>query len=42
MVDSLSLDLRKRIVAAYRAQKGTYVEIASQFQVGGASVSRLL
>lgn len=38
----LSLDLRKRIVAAYRANKGTYAEIAAQFQVGEASVSRLL
>jgi transposase len=41
-MDPLSLDLRKRIVAAYRAKKGTYAEIAAQFQVGEASVSRLL
>ena len=42
MASPLSLDLRKRIVAAYRAKNGTYVEIAEQFQVGEASVSRLL
>jgi transposase len=38
----LSLDLRERIVAAYRRGEGTYAEIAERFDVGEASVSRLL
>lgn len=38
----ISLDLRKRIVAAYGADGGTYEEIATRFAVGEASVSRLL
>ena len=39
----LSLDLRRRIVEAYRAkQSGTYIETAKLFRVGEASVSRLL
>ncbi len=42
MAGPLSLDLRKRIVAAYRAGRGTYLEIAALFQVGEASVSRLM
>jgi transposase len=39
----LSIDLRRRIVEAYRNKKsGTYVETAEMFRVGEATVSRLL
>lgn len=39
----LSIDLRRRIVEAYRAKKsGTYIETAKLFRVGEATVSRLL
>ena len=39
----LSLDLRRRIVEAYRAERsGTYAETATLFGVGEATVSRLL
>lgn len=38
----LSDDLRRRIVAAYQAGEGTLREIAERFQVGSASVTRLL
>ena len=42
MAEAISLDLRKRIVAAYEAGEGTYLEIAQRFKVGEATVSRLL
>lgn len=42
MPEALSLDLRRRIVAAYKRGEGTYAEIAALFSVGEASVSRLL
>ena len=38
----LSNDLRRRIVAAYQAGEGTLDEVAERFQVGSASVTRLL
>lgn len=38
----ISIDLRKRIVAAYQRGEGTYAEIAQRFCVGEATVSRLL
>jgi transposase len=42
-VKNLSLDLRRRIVAAYAAKRsGTYEETAELFDVGEATVSRLL
>src|SRR5947209_11371732 len=40
---NLSIDLRRRIVAAYEAKRsGTYVQTAELFDVGEATVSRLL
>jgi transposase len=43
VVKTLSLDLRRRIVAAYTArQSGTYEATAKLFDVGQATVSRLL
>jgi transposase len=42
MVTPLSMDLRQRIVSAYVAGNRTYEEIARLFNVGRASVSRLL
>lgn len=40
---TLSLDLRRRIVEAYRAKKsGTYEQTAEVFGIGDATVSRLL
>ena len=41
-MNSLSLDLRRRIVAAYERNEGTYAELAQRFGVGEATVSRLL
>jgi transposase len=39
----LSIDLRRRVVEAYRAKRsGTYAETASLFGIGEATVSRLL
>lgn len=38
----LSIDLRRRVVAAYLAGEGSYAEIAERFGIGEASVSRLL
>jgi transposase len=39
----LSLDLRKRLVEAYRSKRsGTYEKTAALFRVGEATVSRLL
>lgn len=42
MAAPISKDLRRRVVAAYRAGKGTYPQIAELFGVGEASVSRWL
>lgn len=39
---SYSVDLRRRIVAAYERGEGSYKEIADRFSVGYATVSRLL
>ena len=38
----LSLDLRTRIVAAYNAGEGTYVEIAERFAVSKQVVAKLV
>jgi transposase len=39
----LSIDLRRRVVEAYRAKRsGTYAETAALFGIGEATVSRLL
>jgi transposase len=40
MVDGHPVALRERVVAAYEAGKGTYVELAELFGVGEASVKR--
>lgn len=43
MSNDISLDLRKRIVQAYRSgRSGTYEETARMFGVGYATVSRIL
>lgn len=42
MVASISDDLRKRVVDAYKRGGVTYHEVAAQFSVGHASVSRWL
>lgn len=42
MAQAISQDLRRRVVAAYRAGDGTYLELALRFGVGEASVSRWL
>ena len=42
MAGSVSLDLRRRVVAAYRRGGMTYDEVAERFEVGRASVSRWL
>lgn len=39
---ALSLDLRERIVKAYLNGEGSYAELAARFEVGEASISRLL
>jgi transposase len=42
-MSELSIDLRRRIVEAYRAgRSGTYAETAALFGIGEATVSRLL
>jgi transposase len=41
-VNSLSIDLRRRIVARYQKGGVTYAEVAELFEVGEATVSRLL
>ena|SRR5580692_3350073 len=41
-MEALSLDLRRRIVARYARGNITYAELADLFDVGEASVSRLL
>ena len=38
----ISKDLRKRVVAAYKAGRGTYSELAELFGIGEASVDRWL
>lgn len=42
MADAASLDLRRRVVAAYRRGGVTYDEVADRFAVSRASVSRWL
>lgn len=42
MGNPLSLELRERVVEAYRRGEGTYQEIADRFDIGVASVSRWL
>jgi transposase len=42
MAPPISVEVRKRVVVAYREGKGTYAELADVFQVGEASVSRWL
>lgn len=42
MAEPVSKDLRRRVVGAYRAKRGTYAQIAELFGVGEASVSRWL
>jgi transposase len=39
---ALSMDLRLRIVKAYLSGEGSYSELAARFDVGEASISRLL
>lgn len=39
---ALSLDLRTRVVAAYQSGGLTYEQLAEQFQIGRATVSRYL
>ena len=41
-MNSLPLDLRRRIVAAYERREGTYFELARRFGVGEATVYRLV
>lgn len=41
-MEALSLDLRRRIVARYKQGDLTYAEVAALFDVGEASVSRLM
>ena len=42
MASALSTDLRERVVRAYQAGDGTREEIAERFEVGVATVGRLL
>lgn len=42
MAGPISKDLRERVVAAYKAGRGTYRQIAELFGVGEASVDRWL
>ena len=39
---ALSLDLRQRIVKAHLNGEGSYAELAARYEVGEASISRLL
>lgn len=41
-MNSLPLELRRRIVEAYERKEGTYFELAQRFGVGEATVHRLL
>lgn len=40
MPGSISLDLRKRAIAAWEAGEGTQAEIGARFAVGEASIRR--
>jgi transposase len=42
MPAALSLDLRKRIIAAWRNEEGSWAQIAQRFGVGVATVDRLV
>ncbi len=42
MPKALSMDLRKRVVAAYETGKGTQEEVARQFSIGVATLVRLV
>lgn len=42
MARSLSNDLRWRVVHAYQAKEGTYRQLAVRFDIGTASVTRIL
>jgi transposase len=42
MTAPLSNDLRLRIVKAHHAKEGSYAELAARFNVGEASISRVL
>lgn len=39
---SLSMDLRRRVVAAYRSKEGSYVVLAARFSVSRAVVGKLV
>lgn len=41
-MNSLPMELRRRIVEAYEQKEGTYFELAQRFGVGEATVYRLL
>jgi transposase len=41
-MNSLPMELRRRIVEAYERKEGTYFELAQRFGVGEATVYRLL
>lgn len=41
-MQSLSMDLRRRVVAAYRNQEGSYVVLAARFSVSRAVVGKLV
>jgi transposase len=40
MPAALSMDLRERVLAAYRAGEGSYSTLAARFQLGVATVNR--
>ena len=42
LMNSLPMELRRRIVEAYEKKEGTYFELAQRFGVGEATVYRLL
>lgn len=42
MAEAISIELRRRVVAAYEAGEGSYAEIATRFDIGTASVNRWL
>jgi len=42
MAEPVSVDLRTRIVDAHAAGEGSYDELAARFQVGRATISRVL
>ena len=41
-MQSLSMDLRRRVVAAYRNKEGSYVVLAARFSVSRAVVGKLV